>query len=140
MSSEKLQGAEKSKTAIENFDSWLKKNCKEKKPLRQVLAEYQILSGHAYRKLHEWLTSLKNSKAISVFEDSGETYVICVPKPEVKKPKMTKIEKYMEKVNLRERMKAGYCKNQECPPFSEEGCENCNAYRDLKDKGFLEEE
>lgn len=77
MSPEKLAGVEKAKTAIENFKNWLISNCQSPKLYSEVLAEYQIATGHGYRKLHEWLTSLTNTGVVKAYENGGDTFVVC---------------------------------------------------------------
>jgi len=40
-----------------------------------------------------------------------------------------KAEEFFEKCRIKEKMKAGPCKDRECPPFAEEeGCQHCTAY------------
>jgi hypothetical protein len=94
MSTEKLAGVEKAKTAIENFKNWLINNCQPAMPKSDVLAKYQILSGHGYRKLEEWLRSLTNVGVVKTFENGGNTFVVCssAEAPEQKKQKTQSVE------------------------------------------------
>lgn len=45
----------------------------------------------------------------------------------------SKLQKYIEKEEIREKMKAGPCRHAECPPGAED-CRNCSGYLDERRK------
>lgn len=149
--SEELLGPGRSKDSIRVFEDWLLENLKEPMRIADVEATYQYISGHEPRKIRQYLKAIATSGRIKIFNNSGEKMVALSDfaehkKEQAKQPKLTlgqiidkKIEKQKEDADIQARMKGGPCKHRECPPFTEDSCEYCSAFVNLRSKDFLKE-
>lgn len=67
-----LKGPKQSKSFMLQFEHWLSENCKEPKPIKTLLGQYQHLTGHSLRKLLEYLDSIESVGNIRLFNNLGK--------------------------------------------------------------------
>ena len=140
MSPEKLLGPEKSKLAIDDFEDWLigKCNC-EKQEKDKIISEYQYVTGHAVRKLNEWIDAIRSNGKIQLLRNSGQDYIFWksdTTNREEGKPQSppSEAEEISKKRTIKEIMRAGYCKDMQCLPVHKDECTYCLRYLDYKRK------
>jgi hypothetical protein len=145
--SEELLGPIKSRDSIRMFEDWLiEKLRKGSMKIANVEAMYQYVSGHEPRKIRQYLKAIETGGRIKIYSNAGEKMVALsdlVPKREKNQRRTLAeiIDARMKKdADIKARMKAGPCKHQECPPFTEDSCEDCSGFLNLKNKDWLEEE
>ena len=62
--SDELEGPKRSKSSINQFESWLKDRCKTPVDVKIIETEYQYLTGHEPRKIRQYLYAIKSSGKI----------------------------------------------------------------------------
>lgn len=88
-------------------------------------AEALVENSGSYQKLPLFYVLLKQARKNAGLQE--EEYV--QRKDTEKKPKFSKATQgFFDQMEIKEKMKAGPCKGMECPPFTEEGCQDCSAY------------
>lgn len=143
--SEELAGPKKSKEAINMLEEWLIENCKEPMRIADIEANWQYITGHEPRKTRQYLKAIETSGRIKIYSNSGDK--MCVlsgftttsKEQEQSKHTTSKLGDIIEKHILREKMLAGPCYHKCTVPPSLD-CRTCSAFRDLKNKDWLEKE
>jgi hypothetical protein len=142
MSSEKLTGPKKAKLAIDDFEAWLTDRCKEPQEKDKILAEYQFQTGHAIRKLNEWIDAIRSKGHIKLVRNSSIDYIVWTgskKEEENRQPRgdyVATVEEEMhkdeeEKARVRKQMLEGPCKGK-CTNEGVDDCRQCSGYVSLQ--------
>lgn len=113
-----LKGPNQSKSMIASFEYWLSENCKDPKPTKDVKNQYQYETGHARRKLVEYLEVIESVGKIKIFHNAGKE---CCQWVKGAKPKMVEPEEIPDLLMPEEQETvAEYAKKKEIQKAREE--------------------
>jgi hypothetical protein len=71
-------GPKRSKTDIDELESWLETNCKEKMPVKEIIERWQYLTGHAERTTRAYLKAIARFDKIKIFRYDGVQYCLWI--------------------------------------------------------------